>query len=96
MNPSGEVGSWDVVLLEDLTEDNLLSNLSQRYKWDQIYVSKCSSGRSVRSTDLSLCLQTYVGSYLIFLNPHKRLALCSNDAIKLYAQRSLFKLPPHV
>lgn len=34
----GEVGSWDVVLLEDLTEDNLISNLGQRYKWDQVYV----------------------------------------------------------
>lgn len=44
----------------------------------------------------SQLFQTYVGSYLIFLNPHKRLTLCSNDAIKLYAQRSLFKLPPHV
>lgn len=39
MNPgSGEVGSWDVVLLEDLNEDNLISNLNQRYKWDQVYV----------------------------------------------------------
>lgn len=40
MNPagSGEVGSWDVVLLEDLTEDNLISNLGHRYKWDQVYV----------------------------------------------------------
>lgn len=36
----GEVGSWDAVLLEDLTEDNLLSNLNQRYKWDQVYVSE--------------------------------------------------------
>lgn len=45
MNPAGgnEIGSWDVVLLEDLTEDNLLSNLTQRYKWDQIYVSQTRS-----------------------------------------------------
>ena len=35
---SGGVGSWDCVLLEELTEDNLLSNLEQRYKWDQPYV----------------------------------------------------------
>lgn len=38
LTSGGEVGSWDVVLLEDLTEDNLISNLSQRYKWDQVYV----------------------------------------------------------
>lgn len=43
MNPGGEVGSWDVVLLEDLNEDNLISNLSQRYKWDQVYVSSMPS-----------------------------------------------------
>lgn len=105
MNPGsggGEVGSWDVVLLEDLNEDNLISNLSQRYKWDQVYVM--TSGISYpdscvyhfKTGTLSLFLQTYVGTYLIFLNPHKRLVLSSNDAIKLYAQRSLFKLPPHV
>lgn len=48
MNPAGgnEIGSWDVVLLEDLTEDNLLSNLTQRYKWDQIYVRRTCSRKS--------------------------------------------------
>lgn len=51
---------------------------------------------TINSYCISLPFQTYVGTYLIFLNPHKRLVLTSNEAIRLYAQRSLFKLPPHV
>lgn len=47
MNPGGEVGSWDVVLLEDLNEDNLISNLNQRYKWDQVYVSNVPASTSM-------------------------------------------------
>lgn len=47
MNPGGEVGSWDVVLLEDLNEDNLISNLNQRYKWDQVYVSSMPATASM-------------------------------------------------
>lgn len=47
MNPGGEVGSWDVVLLEDLNEDNLISNLNQRYKWDQVYVSNVPATASM-------------------------------------------------
>lgn len=35
-----EIGTWDSVLLENLTEDNFISNLHQRYKKDHIYVSR--------------------------------------------------------
>jgi len=38
-NLEQEIGSWDSVLLETLTEDNFISNLSQRFKRDHIYVS---------------------------------------------------------
>ena len=34
-----EVGVWDTVLLEPLTEQAFIANLHQRYKHDQIYVS---------------------------------------------------------
>lgn len=32
-----EVGAWDSVLLEPLTEDSFITNLQQRFKRDQIY-----------------------------------------------------------
>ncbi|XP_037911056.1 unconventional myosin-Ib isoform X2 [Hermetia illucens] len=32
-----EIGTWDSVLLENLSEDNFISNLHQRYKRDHIY-----------------------------------------------------------
>lgn len=32
-----EVGGWDSVLLEPLTEDSFINNLQQRFKRDQIY-----------------------------------------------------------
>lgn len=34
-----EVGAWDSVLLDPLTEDSFISNLHQRFKRDHIYVS---------------------------------------------------------
>lgn len=38
-NLEQEFGSWDSVLLENISEDYFISNLHQRYKRDQIYVS---------------------------------------------------------
>lgn len=38
-NLEQEIGSWDSVLLENLNEDTFISNLQQRFKRDQIYVS---------------------------------------------------------
>lgn len=34
-----EIGCWDSVLLENLTEENFINNLQQRFKRDNIYVS---------------------------------------------------------
>lgn len=34
-----EVGTWDSVLLENISEDSFISNIHQRYKRDCIYVS---------------------------------------------------------
>jgi myosin-1 len=34
-----EVGAWDSVLLDPLTEDSFIANLHQRFKRDHIYVS---------------------------------------------------------
>jgi myosin I len=75
-NLEPEVGSWDSVLLEHLSEDNFISNLQQRYKRDHIY--------------------TYIGTYLLALNPYKPLPLYTPDLVQLYATKSLFHLPPHM
>lgn len=37
LNLDQEVGAWDSVLLEPLTEDTFISNLQQRFKRDYIY-----------------------------------------------------------
>lgn len=37
-----EVGAWDSVLLDPLTEDSFIANLHQRFKRDHIYVSGSS------------------------------------------------------
>lgn len=34
-----EIGTWDSVLLENLSEDSFINNIHQRYKRDLIYVS---------------------------------------------------------
>ncbi|XP_038106815.1 unconventional myosin-Ia isoform X2 [Culex quinquefasciatus] len=71
-----EIGSWDSVLLENLSEDSFISNLHQRYKRDLIY--------------------TYIGTFLVALNPYKPLAIYTPDLVRKYANKSLFQLPPHI
>ncbi|XP_058812061.1 unconventional myosin-Ia [Topomyia yanbarensis] len=71
-----EIGSWDSVLLENLSEDSFINNLHQRYKRDLIY--------------------TYIGTFLVALNPFKPLAIYTPDLVRKYANKSLFQLPPHI
>ncbi|XP_055589131.1 unconventional myosin-Ia-like [Uranotaenia lowii] len=71
-----EIGSWDSVLLENLSEDSFITNLHQRYKRDLIY--------------------TYIGTFLVALNPYKPLAIYTPDLVRKYANKSLFQLPPHI
>lgn len=35
-----EIGTWDSVLLENLSEDSFINNIHLRYKRDNIYVRK--------------------------------------------------------
>jgi hypothetical protein len=50
-----EVGAWDSVLLDPLTEDSFIANLHQRFKRDHIYVSEkeVSLDRSTEGSTLS-------------------------------------------
>lgn len=76
LNMEQDVGSWDSVLLENLTEDTFINNLHQRYKRDQIY--------------------TYIGTFLVAVNPFKPLSIYSPDLVRTYANKGLFQLPPHM
>lgn len=70
-----EVGAWDSVLLEPLTEDNFISNLLQRFKRDHIYTYIGNVLISINpykklalySTDL---VETYVKRGPFQLPPH--------------------------
>lgn len=45
-NLNDNVGFWDSVLIENLTEETFISNIYQRYKRGLIYVSKTTSDYS--------------------------------------------------
>uniref|UniRef100_A0A182UR23 Myosin motor domain-containing protein n=1 Tax=Anopheles merus TaxID=30066 RepID=A0A182UR23_ANOME len=75
-NMEQEIGSWDSVLLENLSEESFINNLHQRYKRDLIY--------------------TYIGTFLVALNPYKPLQIYNPDQVRKYATKSLFQLPPHI
>nr|XP_018907050.1 PREDICTED: unconventional myosin-Ia isoform X2 [Bemisia tabaci] len=71
-----EVGAWDAVLLDPLTEEDFISNLHQRYKRDHIY--------------------TYIGNFLVSLNPYKELPIYSAELACLYRHKGPYQLPPHI
>ncbi|XP_058119274.1 unconventional myosin-Ib [Anopheles ziemanni] len=75
-NMEQEIGSWDSVLLENLSEESFINNLHQRYKRDLIY--------------------TYIGTFLVALNPYKTLQIYNPEQVRKYATKSLFQLPPHI
>lgn len=70
-----EIGAWDSVLLEPLSEDIFITNLHQRFKRDHIYTYIGNVLVSVNpykklalySTDLA---ETYVKRGLFQLPPH--------------------------
>ncbi|XP_055322935.1 unconventional myosin-Ia [Sitodiplosis mosellana] len=75
-NLNDNVGFWDSVLIENLTEETFISNIYQRYKRGLIY--------------------TYIGAFLVAINPYKAIANYSTDTIQCYAKSNYFKLPPHI
>lgn len=108
-NLNDNVGFWDSVLIENLTEETFISNIYQRYKRGLIYVSiglffptPCLSMEiafgfilAVSFWQLTL-FQTYIGAFLVAINPYKAIANYSTDTIQCYAKSNFFKLPPHM
>lgn len=52
--------------------------------------------RIIQIWDFCSWLQTYIGAFLVAVNPYKPLANYSSDAIRTYAKSNYFKLPPHM
>lgn len=94
-NTEPEIGVWDSVLLEHLTEDSFIANLHHRYKHDHIYVNFCLF-QSLKFPFKSIHPQTYIGTFLVAINPYKALSIYGSEQIHCYLSKNIFKLPPHM
>jgi len=92
-----EIGTWDSVLLENLSEDSFINNIHQRYKRDHIYVSPYSS-TLFRFLYISVYIhfQTYIGTSVVALNPYHHISEHSLDNVRNYGDKGIFQLPPHM
>lgn len=92
-----EVGTWDSVLLENISEDSFISNIHQRYKRDCIYVSCLKFVFVWLNISIEfIYFQTYIGTSVVAVNPYRHLSLNSLDFLKSYGTKGLFQLPPHM
>jgi myosin-1 len=92
-----EVGSWDSVLLDNLSEDSFINNLHQRYKRDHIYVRiRFPISDKIDNFNPFVRFQSYIGTFLVALNPYKPLSIYTPDLVEAYATKSLFQLPPNM
>ncbi|VDP17040.1 unnamed protein product [Onchocerca flexuosa] len=89
MHATSVQGVEDMINLSDLHEAALLRNLFVRYNSKLIYVI---TGFTYSEIDL----QTYVGSVLIAVNPNMPLPIYSIEQIRLYHNRRIGELPPHI
>lgn len=51
---------------------------------------------TIVTTDLYITLQTYTGSILVAVNPYQILPIYTAEQIKLYKDRKIGELPPHI
>lgn len=91
-----EIGTWDSVLLENLSEDSFISNIHQRYKRDHIYVSNPIDFEGLNYTKLLVAFQTYIGTSVVALNPYHHISEHSLENIRNYGNKGIFQLPPHM
>uniref|UniRef100_A0A669QV58 Myosin VIIB n=1 Tax=Phasianus colchicus TaxID=9054 RepID=A0A669QV58_PHACC len=80
MDPSTAQGVEDMIRLGDLHEAGMVHNLLIRHQQHKIYVSA----------------STYTGSILVAVNPYQLLPLYTVDLIRLYCNKRIGELPPHV
>ena len=94
MHPTSIQGVEDMISLGDLHEAGILRNLLIRYNENVIYVSPASLCL-VFVNRIDLC-QTYTGSILVAVNPYQILPIYTVEQIKLYKDRKIGELPPHI
>lgn len=90
-----------MISLGDLHESGILRNLLIRYNDNVIYVSNTAWALAVKwgLSTLFACLsflQTYTGSILVAVNPYQILPIYTLEQIKLYKDRKIGELPPHI
>lgn len=97
MHPTSIQGVQDMISLGDLHEAGILRNLLIRYKENIIYVSCCTCVTVFKQQHkFHFVEQTYTGSILVAVNPYQILPIYTADQIKLYRERKIGELPPHI
>lgn len=86
-----------MISLGDLHEAGILRNLLIRYNENLIYVSPLNSYNSHENlSNRNLLFQTYTGSILVAVNPYQILPIYTAEQIKMYKERKIGELPPHI
>ena len=93
MHPTSVGGVEDMIGLGDLNEAGILRNLLIRYNSNKIYVRWIIKSCKIL---LILHIQTYTGSILVAVNPYQILPIYDSEQIKLYKDKKIGELSPHV
>lgn len=104
MHATSVQGVEDMISLGDLHEAGILRNLLIRYNENLIYVSdrfvvavgNFVEHRTLYNVSLFSFTQTYTGSILVAVNPYQILPIYTAEQIKLYKDRKIGELPPHI